>query len=81
MIPPEIAAVVERAVARTGHRRFRALLDPEHPDHNPRYLALVERLASDAPVPAETRRGKPVMALGRPQRPPPGCRTCGQPSQ
>ncbi len=68
---------LERVVARTGHRRFRDLLDPAHPDFNPAYWATVRQLdGQPAPAP-ETRRGKPVLRLGTPQRPPEGCATCG----
>lgn len=38
--------LIERAVAFTGHDRFRELLDPGSPDYDPRYWEHVARLAS-----------------------------------
>jgi hypothetical protein len=48
MTDPE---ALDIAVARTGHARFRELLDPAHPDHDPRYWEVVRGLAGGTPVP------------------------------
>ncbi len=78
-MPPKIAELIEQARARSGDRPFFARLDPEHPRHEPRYLPLVIRLARGPkaqPTAAERRAAKPRIALGQPQKRPPGCRTC-----
>lgn len=38
---------IDRAVKKTGHARFRDLLDPTHADYNPSYWPLVRLLAGD----------------------------------
>lgn len=39
------AEVLAEAIRRTGHRRFAELLDPSHPDYNPRYWRVVRKMA------------------------------------
>lgn len=39
---------LEEVLRRTRHRRFSELLDPSHPDHNPRYWLVVRRMAGQA---------------------------------
>jgi hypothetical protein len=61
-------------VARTGHRRYRELLDPAHPDHNPAYWPIVRALATAPPVEPLTPlhrealrcpfRGRPIVGCG-----------------
>lgn len=43
------AEALDLAVARTGHARFRELLDPAHPAFDPRYWEVVRGLAEGAP--------------------------------
>jgi hypothetical protein len=43
--------ILEAAVKKSGNGRFRGLLDPQHPDHDPRYWATAIRLALSAPPP------------------------------
>lgn len=54
MTDPE---ALEITVARTRHARFRALLDPAHPDFDPGYWPAVRALAAGpwppAPAPSE----------------------------
>ena len=49
-----LAEALELAVTRTGHARFRDLLDPKHPDYNPAYEAVVRQIATGEP-PAQPR--------------------------
>ena len=63
---PGLAFALDTVIARTGHRRYRDLCDPEHPDFNPGYIPIVRALAerpgpTSAPIPA-----------GRDDRPPHG---------
>lgn len=43
------AESLEIAVARTGHARFRELLDPAHADYDPRYWDVVREVAGREP--------------------------------
>lgn len=56
MIDPSISAAVEAVVRRTRHARYRQLVDPDHPDYRPEYvagiLAAAGRLVDPAPGPA-----------------------------
>ena len=45
-----LAEALDIVVARTGHRRYRELCDPAHPDYNPDYIPVVIRLAEAAAV-------------------------------
>lgn len=68
-------AALERVIRRTGHERFRDLVR-----ERPEYWDVVRAWDGQAipePTPAQRRAAKPRMPLGSPQKPPPGCRTCG----
>ena len=51
----DLREAVRRAVERTGHHRFAALLDPAHADYNPAYEPAVRALAAGQAVTAEAR--------------------------
>jgi hypothetical protein len=71
MVPtptPEDLAALDRVVARTGHTRFRELVESR-----PEYWHAVHRLDGRRAY----RRGKPVMRLGERQKPRANCKGCG----
>jgi hypothetical protein len=45
-----LAEALDLAVARTGHARYRELVDPAHRDFNPDYIPVVMRMASGTPT-------------------------------
>jgi hypothetical protein len=67
----EIAEALELVVGRTKHERYRALVDPSHPDHDPNYINLVLSLAGqfaagDGPLSLPGQAG-PDVAVATPQ--------------
>jgi hypothetical protein len=56
---------LEIVVGRTGHKRYRQLVDPTHPDYDHRYLELVRQLAAgQVPAqPADPPRGRAVERI------------------
>src|SRR6185437_2924334 len=65
-----------RAAELTGHRRFLELLDPDHPDYDPRYAPVVAAIAgvpeSPPPVPSRSDLAQ-VSACPHRRKPDCGC--------
>lgn len=66
-----IEEALDIVVARTGHHRYRELVDPAHPDYDPRFIPIVIDAAKRAP--ARTVELARLMTACPFRSVPPGC--------